>query len=581
MADGGGGDPYWEQWRGTSTAQQGYWDQDGRFVLLDSGGVGADIQQQLADQQAQLAALLEAQKNPPGATSDFNAATVMGEIAGIQGRDMNEVGSTLVGNPAALLNDDMQLSNRVPTIDPNTPGTSLNAADPRYAMDAGGLAQSTAIGQTSTAANINPTDAVTYDAATSYDAIVRPENQMQAAQGTVRDEAIIDPVQADMAGMATGVNADGSTNFAGQALNQYASQNISNVIDTSTVSGKLLAEALGEFNYLDSKATLKGQMDVLSQDFVDPVTGETKIPTWAAGTARAVSRIAAFKGMTGTAATAAMAQAIMEASLPIAQQDSQFFQTLTLKNLDNKQQQIINTANVLSKMEMVNLDYRMQAAVENSKNFMQMDLANLNNQQQAQVINTQARIQSILEDSKAVNTARLFAAESQNEQNRFYDNLNASISTFNASQNNAMSQFNAGQINSMSQFNAQLENQREQFYKEMQYNIDVANSKWRQAVTLQNAEMEFQAAATDVKNLVGISVEQLNQLWDRSDALLDYAWRSSETQAERNNQIAITKMQADANMAMNDKNAAATKSAGNSAAMGAIAGGALTAAAIF
>jgi len=466
----------------------------------------------------------------------------------------------------------MRLADQAPVIGTETPGTTIDPNDPRFAMDAGALAQGTVTAQAAQAAPVTAQPTETYEAATSFEDITRPENQMVAAQGQVREEAIIQPPQADMQGLATGVNADGTISYAGQALGQFANQNITNVIDTSTMSGKLLADSLGQFNYTDAKATVQGQMDLLSKEFVDPVTGETKIPTWAAGTARAVSRIAAFKGMTGSAATATMAQAIMEASLPIAQADAQFFQTLTIKNLDNKQQQIINTANVLSKMELANLDARMASAVENSKNFMQMDLANLDNQQQARVINTQARVQSILEDAKAVNTARLFAAESINEQNRFYDNLNASISTFNTGQRNSMAEFNAGQINSMSQFNAQLENQREVFYKEMQYNIDIANTKWRQSVTLQNAQMQFEAAATDVKNMVGVSVEQLNQLWDRSDALLDYAWRSSETAVERANQLKITKMQAEANMAMTDKQAAAQRSAANSSAMGSVVG---------
>jgi hypothetical protein len=493
------------------------------------------------------------------------------------GMDVPGYAQQLVGDPASFFSNDMLLANQAPQIDPNAAGTSINGSDPRFSMNPGDLSQNASIGATSLATPQAPTTANTFDAATTFADISNPANQMTGAQGTVSNQAVIQAPQLDMQGVGTGTNADGTTNFAGQALNQYASQNISTVIDTSTMSGKLLAESLGEFNYLDSKATMKGQMDLLSQEFIDPVTGETKIPTWAAGAARNVSRIAAFKGLTGSAATAVMAQAIMEASLPMAQADAQFFQTLTLKNLDNKQQQVINTANILSKMELANLDARMQSAVENSKNFMQMDLANLSNRQQAEVINSQARVQSILEDAKAVNTARLFAAESQNDLDKFYSNLNASISTFNASQRNAMTQFNVGETNAMKQFNSQLENQREQFYKEMQYNIDVANSKWRQSVTTANAQIQFEAAATDVRNLVGVSVEQLNQLWDRSDALLDYAWRSSETSAERANQITIAKLQAESNQQISGQQASAQRSAASSAATGAIVGGSIAA----
>jgi hypothetical protein len=207
---------------------------------------------------------------------------------------------------------------------------------------------------------------------------------------------------------------------------------------------------------------------------------------------------------------------------------------------------------------------------------MQMDLTNLQNEQQARVVNTQARVQSILEDAKAENTKRMFVAESTNDLNKYYDNLNTSIKTFNASQKNSMEQFNAGEANSLAQFNANLENNREQFYREMQYNIDVANTKWRQTVTLTNTEMQFQAAATDVKNMVDLSTEQLNQLWDRSDAILDYTWKSAETSLERENQLAIGKM----NLEAANNQASATRSAGRSSATGQIIG-TIAAAAIF
>jgi hypothetical protein len=129
----------------------------------------------------------------------------------------------------------------------------------------------------------------------------------------------------------------------------------------------------------------------------------------------------------------------------------------------------------------------------------------------------------------------------------FYSNLNASIDQFNSSQKNAMSQFNASEANDVSKFNTELENNREQFYKNMQFQIDTANAKWRQTVTLNENQQKFEAAATDVKNRVGISTEQLNRLWDRSDALLDYVWKTADNEADRKNQIALMKLQGNIN----------------------------------
>lgn len=448
-------------------------------------------------------------------------------------------------NPKTAANESMSVSDRdkANQIDP-TKGGLVDPNDPKLQQGAVPGVQAGAV------------DPVTGKPATGYDTKTTQEdvanNQMTGAKGELSAGSTVDPKtgQVDMKGMATGVNEDGSTNYAGKALQQTATQNISNIIDTSTTAGKALAEQLGEGNYLDSKATLKGQLDILQSEFVDPNTGEPKIPMWAQGAARNVSKIAAFGGMTGSAATAAMANAIMEASIPVAQADSTFFQTLTMKNLDNRQQTAINTANVLSKMEQTNADNRLAAAINNSKAFLEMDMANLSNEQQAKVINNQARIQSILEDAKAVNTERMFEAQSQDDKDKFYDQLNSQISQFNSSQNL-----------DADKFNSTMEDSRDKFYKEMQYNIAISNAKWRQSVQLQEDTQAHESATTDVKNMTDMSINQLNQIWDRSDALLDYIWKTSESQKDRDLQLAIGKM----------NNKAANKNA-NTTAVGSLLG---------
>ena len=485
----------------------------------------------------------------------------------------NVVSGVNVGTQSAsILNDaegfldkkDATLSDRVDDIDPNTAGTSIDS----ITGDPGALNVAASTAAVDTAAQVpGNNQASTYDAKTTSGQV--NDALADAATMETNEDAIVDAdgLTMDMQGMATGINEDGSINATGAALNQFAHQNISRVIDTSTVSGKLLAQTLGEGNYTDAKATVKGQLDILTKEFVDS-EGNPKIPSWAAGIARNVGRTFAFKGVTGTAAMSAMSTAMIEATLPIAQADSQFYQTLTIKNLDNKQQMIINKANVLSKMELANLDVRTSVAVNNAKTFMQYDMANLANEQQANIVNTQAKVQSILEDAKQVNVARRFNAESENEMDMFYDNLSSTIDMYNTSQKNQMAQFNAGELNDTFQFNAGLENSREQFYANMQYQVDAANAKWRQTVTLTNSEMKFNAAAIDVKNIVGLTTEALNQLWDRADSLLDYAWKEGENEKDRELKLELAKME----MQMARMQAKAKKKAGIFGAIGSIAG---------
>lgn len=464
-------------------------------------------------------------------TVDPNAPLVVTPGQTTANNQMNsiEYAGNIVGDPQQFfttdnpdtpdVNESMFLSQRNDQMDPNAAGTNINGQDPKYNVDPSQFNVNAA-----TAQGVNAQQASTYDAATSFGQV--SQQDMQGAQGQLSDGSIIDPAQQVEIDTAT-IAAKG--NAVGQAIAESAQQSIAKVMDASTAQ----AQGLDPSEYIDKKATVKGQLEALQSDFVDPATGEPKIPIWAQESARAVSKIAAFKGMTGSAATAAMATAIMEASIPIAKEDAKFFQTVTMENLNNRQETAINRANILAKMELTNADNRMAAAIQNSKNFLAMDLANLDNEQQARVINNQARIQSILEDTKAKNAARLFGAEATNDMAKFYDQLDASIQTFNATQ-----------INDVNTFNAEMETARQKFYQEMQYNIDLSNAKWRQTVTITEDQQSFEAAQLDVKNMVGISTEALNQVWDRSDALLDYLWKTSDNQLQRDHELVLAKLKA-------------------------------------
>lgn len=459
---------------------------------------------------------LQAQQNV-GASSQIvpGAAQAPNEI------NVGDAASELVNNPEKLINGQASMveQNKNNVMTGNEAGTNIDGNDPKYQMDPSGANAQTEQATAQTANPVDPREAETYDVEKTEDKVA--EQDMEGVHGEVSEEAQINAPQIDTEAIANATDAGG----VGKALTEYASQDL---------------------NEVDKKATVKGQLEMLQEDFVDPNTGEPKIPVWAQATARSVGRLTAFTGASGSAATAAMAQAIMEASIPVATEDAKFFQTLTLENLSNKQAATINRANVLANMELANQDARMTAAVENAKSFLQMDLANLSNDQQAAVINNQNRVNSILEDAKQINTQRMFTAQSQNEKDMFYDQLNSQIEQFNTSQVNQMAQFNTGEANAMNRFNADLENNREQFYKTMQYNIDVSNAKWRQTVTLQEDSQAFEAAATDVKNMVDLSTEQLNQIWDRSDSLLQYFWQSGENEADRKAQMAIAQYQAKA-----------------------------------
>ena len=449
----------------------------------------------------------------------------------------NELITEINADPDKFLTDrGMKLSDLAPTLDAETEGTVLDPTDERYDLGDDPTVTATTVDDIATAGTVTAATPAKYDAATSLDQLGTPETTVNAATGTIDQDNLVTAEQIDMTGAATGVNADGTISVTGEALNNFATQNISNIIDTSTVAGKLLANKLGEGNYTDSKATVLGQMKIISDEFKDS-NGNPVIPPWAQAMSRDVAKSMAFKGITGTAATAAMSTAIMEATLGVAEKEATFFQTLTTKNLDNRQQAIINKATIISKFEVANLDNRQAAAVQNAKSFLEMDLKNLTNEQQAEVVNTQAMVDAIFNDQTAVNAARLFGATAENDMAKYYDNMNAQIDMHRSEQLNAMRKFNAGEENDAGEFNATMEDSRERFYSTMQYNLDIANAKWRQSVAETNTEMKYEAAAADVKNMMDISSDSMTRLWDRVDNMLDYIFKGSDAEAQRDAMI--------------------------------------------
>lgn len=507
------------------------------------------------DAADQLEQLQEANQTEDAAgDSPLSAESIlkMAQTAGVVASDQ-EIQNMIADPVGYLAERGMTLTDLVKNngvlLDPNADGTNMDSSSPNYALGDSPAYTPTTVDNVVTVDDPGRGPLTTYDADTVADRIEgNAAATADAITGTIREENLVnaDDLQIDMKGAATGTNADGSVNYTGAALNDYAVQNISTIIDTSTAAGKLLAQKLGEGNYTDEKATILGQMKIISEEFKDS-NGNPVIPPWAQGLARSVGRTMAFSGVSGSAATAAMSNAIMEATLGIAEKEATFFQTITTKNLDNRQQAIINKANVLAQFEVANLDARQAAAVQNAKAFLEMDLTNLSNEQQAEIVNTQAMVDALFNDQAAVNAARMFGAEQANDFQKFYDNLTATIQIHNSEMINGMAKFNVGEINDATQFNADLENGRQKFYAEMQYNIDKFNATWRQEVATTNSEMLYDAYAADVKNSFDLSQEGLNRMWDRVDSMLDYIFTATENEATRDMEILKAEIMAQAN----------------------------------
>ena len=306
-----------------------------------------------------------------------------------------------------------------------------------------------------------------------------------------------------------------------------------------TVSAPMVAQQQ-DLTALPPEATVQGQLANISEAINTAVDEGKPIPAFASGAKRLVDAAMQQRGLGASSIAAeALAQGILEASIPIAQQDAQFYQQAIFQNLNNRQ----------------------QAAVLNAQQSFQMDTANLSNRQQASLTNIQLRQQSMLSDQAASNAALQFNAQSQQQTDQFFASLATQINTNNAQRVDAMNQYAVAEQNRISsenarneigvaeanaqreaainQFNTQLEDQRQRFNVENQRLIDQSNVTWRRSINTANTAAINAANQTDAQNLLNISNFALSALWQQWRDEASWINTASENTKERAHNRAI------------------------------------------
>ena len=372
---------------------------------------------------------------------------------------------------------------------------------------------------------------------------------------------------------------------------------------------------------VDKDAMVQNQMSELLKGMESG-----NLPAWAEPAVAKVDAMLAARGLSRSSiGQADLTNAIIQAAMPMAQQNAQTVQQTHMANLGNQQQ-----ANMLkSQLET------------------QVTLANLSNEQQATLQNAQMKHATLLSNQSADNAAKQFNASNKTQVDTFMANLKSQVemsnaaqatamSQFNVSQANAaaqfnanlktqvemsnaaqaatMSQFNASQENAGAQFNANLKTQNEQFNVQTaldagkfnsaqmnamaQFNTQIAtdvekfnannkqqadmfniqnqqviaqsNIDWRRKVATANTEMEHQANMQNAQNKFGLSNNQLSNMWQTSRDYASWAWQSGENDESRKVQMILASQNNQAAAKAAELNADATKNAGWAAAIGAI-----------
>ena len=290
---------------------------------------------------------------------------------------------------------------------------------------------------------------------------------------------------------------------------------------------------------IDPRATVQGQLALLQDHFAD---GQT--PIWAQGAMKQASALMAQRGLgSSTMAAEALTNALMQSTIPIAQQDASFYQSVTMQNLVNEQEAEITKFNArLSSI------FNDQAAENTARNI------NAQNENDTARFFAQLSQNVVLSNTAAVNAMEQFNANTMNQANQFAAELGLQADTVNAQMANDMAQFNADQVLNAAKFNASMKDAREKFNVTNQIAIDANNVAWRRQVNTANTAALNAAIQTDTQNLLGLQQSALNNIWNHYDTLLNMSFQSEENEKNRALDAALATLDAEARKKLAEDN---------------------------
>ena len=512
-------------------------------------------------------------------------------------KDATELQKTSLADTASLVQ-----TADVDNINPNKAGTVINS-------NAGQVSSGTSI------SGASATDANTVNTATSAGAVQQTVGGMKATQGKIDADNLVDPALQDPETMQQ-LELEAAQLAAPQVVSPAAQRSIESgemisgsAVDMSAVDAALQIEAATAMP--SDQATVRGQLGELMQDFEGGAP-----PAWAAGALRNATAQMAARGLGASSmAGQALVQAAMESALPIAMADASTFAKFESQNLSNRQQtamfaaeqranflgmeftqefqtrvanaakisdianmnftaeqtialenarmaqsvdlanlgaenaKVLSDAAALSNMEMANLNNRQQASVMNAQSFLAMDMKNVDLKQQNKLFKAQANIDAIFSDTAARNASKQFNAASQNQTDQFFANMQTQVQ----------------------QFNAGLKVDRQQFNAKNALVVAQANAQWRQNAETVNTAAQNEANRQAAQATNGMTSQMVDTVWQRERDIMDYAFRQSESQTDRNLSVFL----ADKEVGVAKWESAERKSAANREGLGMLLGWAL------
>ena len=233
----------------------------------------------------------------------------------------------------------------------------------------------------------------------------------------------------------------------------------------------------------------------------------------------------------------------LTAEQQVALENARMAQSVDLNNLSAANAKVLADAAAMSQLDVTNLNNRQQAQVQNARSFLDMDMASLSNEQATAIYKTQAIANALLSDTAQENSARQFNATSENQTNQYFANLAAQLGIHNNSQANETARFNAGEANAISTFNATAQAAREQFNAQNGLIVAQANANWAQKITTTENAAQNQSNRDGAMAANNFTMTAYNNMLQMERDIMSYAWRTAESQMDRDNAIRLQLMQ--------------------------------------
>ena len=371
-------------------------------------------------------------------------------------------------------------------------------------------------------------------------------DQTGTAEGTVSDQAQVTGQQQTETAVSTVDAAQGTAlKMDNPVQRELQAGEIIEPAANAEKASKFTEQIQAATATPSDRATVKGQLDTLMADFEG---GET--PAWAAGALRNATAQMAARGLGASSmAGQALVQAAMESALPIASADAQTVAGFEIKNLSNRQERAMlsaqqratfmgmefdqafqsRVANAAKVSDIANMNFtaEQQVALENSRaantmnlsnlsnrqaltmaeasSLANLDMANLSNRQSAAVMNAQSFLAMDMTNLANQQQTEMFKAQ-QRTQSMFTDQA----------ADNAAKQFNATSENQSDQFFANLKTQTSQFNTTHTNAMSQFNAGEENAVNKFNTEIANQRDQFNAQN--GLVIAQSNAVWRREIA---------------------------------------------------------------